>query len=519
MSLFFIKFDFFALQESQTNGASLYAGMQENQMFILVLQKFLFIYNNKEVGHAYNNSKLIMIGEGYKRYLQYTMNYNKRMNIMLFIKESLVLGLLLCLWNVHASEHQKAVIVVGYNNTRVYDVKKIRTYAAEYFGAKTILCKKSPTTADFTAADYVIDTGLEAKQEFADNVIKQCNDLHLTIIAVLPFSDQGTQLGAVIAQTLQLPGANPELVGAGLDKNLFRSFEASSENKPELYKPIVATRINSKEELQDLIAKTPSGLFIKPCQEGNNRGCLSVNSLEDCDYAWAMVEKYKAGGIMVEELISDAQEYSCDAIGSVTWLTLKDTSIYPSGGRGEIQYILPAPESENETARKLAAGRFMAELCGAFGGAYHNEIFVKQNTIMAVEPNLRPAGARIWDSAQMAFADFNPWVTWIRSRVGENIDNVKLTRNYYVGQRFIEAAHAGVIASLPELQTKIYGNSEVVELVWSKNVGDVVVTDITTNADYVGYILVRNKDNAAELNVTLKEITADLAQRISIIKN
>ena len=438
---------------------------------------------------------------------------------MPFIKKSLTLGLVLCIWNICASEYQNAVMVVGYNNTRVYDVKKIRTCAAEYFGAKTILCKKSPTAADFAAADYVIDTGLEAKQELADNVINQCNALHLNIIAVLPFSDQGTQLGAVLAQTLQLPGANPEQVSAGLDKNLFRSLEAKAENKPASYKPIVAIRINSKEELQNLLMKTPSGLFIKPCQEGNNRGCLSVSSLEDCDYAWSMVEKYKAGGIMVEELVSGAQEYSCDAIGSVAWLTLKDTAIYASGARGEIQYIIPAPESENETARKLAVGRFMAELCGAFGGAYHNEIFVKPDSIMAVEPNLRPAGGRIWDAAQMAFADFNPWLTWIKSRAGESIADVHLTRNYYVGMRLIEVTRSGSIASLPDLQTKIYGTSEVVELVWLKKVGDTIITDIHDNADYVGYILVRNKDNAAELSAALKEITADLAHRINVIEN
>ncbi len=414
-------------------------------------------------------------------------------------------------------ENQKAIILVGYNNTRIYDVGKIRAYAAEYFGAKTVLCKQSPSAEDFLVADYVIDTSLDAKQELADQVINQCETLSVKIIAVLPFSDQGTQLGSVLAHTLKLPGANPELVGAGLDKGVFRSRESEASNLPPSYRPLFSTRINSKEELVSLFNTYPDGLFIKPCQEGNNRGCLSVESLQECDSAWSEVEKYKTGGILVEELVLGAQEYSCDAIGDYTWLTLKDTAIYPCGGRGEIQFILPAPESAEMTAKKLAAGRFMADLCGAFGGAYHNEIFVtKQNSIMAVEPNLRPAGMHIWDAAQLAFDNFNPWLFWMHSRIGQPITNFALKRNYYVGLRRIEAPKAGVITNLPDLTTKMHGTSEVIELVWSKKVGDIVVTDIHDNADYLGHIMVRNADNAAELDKALKELTSRLAQAVTI---
>jgi len=406
---------------------------------------------------------------------------------------------------------QKAILVIGYNNTRVNDVKKIAALGKEHLDAVTVLCKKSPMPQDFKAADYVIDTDLYAEQALAETVIQQCRDLDLSIIAVLPFSDQGTQLGAILAKTLNLPGANPEYIRGALDKSYFRQQEQQCAEFPVGYRPIFSTTIHSKHELQIIMRQYPDGVFLKPCQEGNNRGCTAVLGIEDCDRAWNFVEKYKAGGIIAEELILDAQEYSCDSVGHLSWLTLKFTSLGTSGKyRGENGYILPAPDNQNDTDNKLAAGIFMANLCGSNEGAYHNELFYKDGTIMAVEPNLRPAGGRIWDAAAIAFEDFNPWLCWLKSMAGLPVEQTQLKRACYVGVRAIEVMRDGCVIQLPELETKYFGNTEVVELVWIKKIGDHVTQDHRDTTDFLGYIIAKNQ-NAAELEQALLSITCTLA--------
>jgi len=69
------------------------------------------------------------------------------------------------------------VLVLGYNNTRVNDVKKIRTKCKDILGSLTILCKKDPTKEDEEACDATINVGLEASQENLDIIIEKCRDL------------------------------------------------------------------------------------------------------------------------------------------------------------------------------------------------------------------------------------------------------------------------------------------------------------------------------------------------------
>ncbi|MFZ4099912.1 MAG: biotin carboxylase [Chlamydiia bacterium] len=408
---------------------------------------------------------------------------------------------------------QDVVLVIGYNNTRVNDVRKIRGIAKERLNAATVLCKKSPTQEDRLAADFVIDTDLFADEALVDNVLRECGQLMVHPVAILPFSDQGTQLGACLANRLGLPGADPQRVRAGLDKSTFRRMEREAESRPYGYRPLFSTVIHSKEELLDVITARPNGVFMKPCQEGNNRGCTAVHSLEECDGAWAFVEAYKKGGILIEELVLGAQEYSCDCSGSSRWVTEKATSCGVSGKyRGEIQAIIPAPLSPAETQARVAVGRFMADVSGYRVGAYHNEIFYKSEAeVMAVEPNLRPAGGRFWDIAQLAFDNFNPWAEWIETMAGRRSphDEGELVRNFYAGMRYVAASEDGQIAALPSISLP----EQVVELVWTKKVGDRVVADQRDNSDFVGFIIVKDKDYE-RVDAILKTWTQKLSENI-----
>lgn len=69
---------------------------------------------------------------------------------------------------------KNAVLVLGYNNTRINDVRKIQQKANDYLDAKTVLCKKSPTAEDNAAADYVIDVGLDASEINVEKVRNYC---------------------------------------------------------------------------------------------------------------------------------------------------------------------------------------------------------------------------------------------------------------------------------------------------------------------------------------------------------
>ena len=147
------------------------------------------------------------------------------------------------------------------------------------------------------------------------------------------------------------------------------------------------------------------------------------------------------------------------------------------------------------------------------GGAYHNEIFYKDNVVMAVEPNLRPAGGRIWDAACLAFEDFNPWLHWIKAMAGQPIVMEKLTRNYYVGLKFIEVPCDGVVVTLPKLNSSYFETTEIVELVWIKKPGDFVITDHRDNTDFLGYILAKDKD-AQALDKALQLVTQKLSEEV-----
>jgi hypothetical protein len=413
---------------------------------------------------------------------------------------------------------ENAVLVMGYNNTRINDVRKIKALAKEHLKAVTVLCKASPTADDKAAADYVIDTALDLQPDLVDRVLAACKSLNLKIVAVLPFSDQGTQLGALLAEKLHLPGADPCKIKGALDKSDFRAKEHAATMYPIGYNPIAAYKISSAEELLTLLDRYPKGLFLKPCQEGNNRGCTVVIDKNDHIRAYKFVEKYKTGGIIAEELISNAQEYSCDSAGTSSWLTLKFTSLGSSGKyRAELGYVLPAPEDDEATARKLSVGTFMADLCGGLSGsAYHNEIFCSAGgAIRSIEPNLRPAGGRIWDAAAIAFENFNPWLCWIQTMAGIPYGTRELKRVCYVGLKSIEVLHDGTVQALPTLDSRKFGTTEVVEIVWTKKVGDCVRIDHLDNTDFLGYIMAKDQD-AEALHQALYAITKQLSDNTVI---
>jgi hypothetical protein len=411
---------------------------------------------------------------------------------------------------------QDVVLVLGYNNTRINDVKKIRQKALRYLRAQTVLCKKNPNDEDKKAADYVIDVGLEGNEQNVNLVKSTCSKALLNIVALLPFSDPGTQLGAALARDFSLPGPNVGKVCAALDKLTFRQQEQIETVVPNGYKKVSTMRVNDVEQLRNVYEDLAGRIFLKPAREGNSRGCIYITSWEQCLLAWQEVSKYLPGGVIVEELIENGFEFSWDHVAGKSWITEKQTT---SGNyRAEIQQIVPAPLSKDISDLIMSAGRFMAEISGSNGGACHNEIFYLQNSnqVSAVEPNLRPAGMRIWDLAAISYAQFDPWKEWVLWAAGKSVGRSKNLRQVcYSGIRMIRAPKDGRLKDIKSKDLPIDNNAQLIELKWTKKIGDVVTAQVKDNSDFLGYIISR-ADSYKVLSDFLFHICSYLEERIEI---
>ena len=140
---------------------------------------------------------------------------------------------------------KNVILVIGYNNTRIYDVVKIRNLAKANHNAEIVLYKKSPSKEDSTVVDYTIDVDLSQNQENLTKVLDFLTLNKLNVISVLPFSDAGTQLGSLLAQHFNLKGHNPKKIKAALNKHLFRELENKSDITPQNYTKIKSYLINS----------------------------------------------------------------------------------------------------------------------------------------------------------------------------------------------------------------------------------------------------------------------------------
>lgn len=411
---------------------------------------------------------------------------------------------------------KNAVVILGYNNTRINDVKKIKEKARHTLDAQTILCKLNPSFEDKQVVDYVIDVDLAANVKNVEMIIQEIEKMLLKIIAILPFSDPGTQLGALLGTHLKLPTFDPKFIDAALDKYIFRQYESQASEKPLDYYPIHAEKIFSLEQLKKLYQKYHGNLFVKPAKEGNSRGCINLKDEKDLEAVWFQLTRYLEGGLVAEELMFDVHEYSWDHVAGYSWITEKKTT--QNQYRAEIQQIVPAPLSKEISEKIQLAGVFMGKISGYQGGACHNEIFYdpSQDRVMAVEPNLRPAGMRIWDLAQIAFEDFDPWAIWLSWASGKDCSSLPLLKQkYYAGIRMITASNTGVLENLPIVTGLSTEHVDIIEVIWTKKMGDLVAVDPKDNSDFIGYVIARSK-SYEHLFYQLNRITTELSNKIEI---
>jgi hypothetical protein len=386
--------------------------------------------------------------------------------------------------------------VVGYNGSRVHDIPKLRELCKSRYNARLILLVEQIQPFDEQVADHVCSTSLAEKDVAAslELVVGCLNADRWKLIGVLPFSDRGVLLGAALASHFGLPGITPAEARAGLDKQIFRQLEAAASTSPDDYRPVLSVRIESLPELRQRVIELGGKAFIKPACEGASRGCRVIRHPTECDEAWQALKPYREGGIVLEELIQNAREYSWDYVAGSTWITEKTTT--EGAYRAEIQQVVPAPLAADAQARLMAAGRHMAGLVAQDNGAWHNEVFHRANhRTSAVETNMRPGGMHIWDLARQAFVDFNPWERWVRWAVEGQVDSQDPVPRGYCGIRLLRASAGGLLRDVPDIQALARSlGIELVEAVLSKRIGDSVTALVKDNFSFIGHIMLFNED-------------------------
>lgn len=390
------------------------------------------------------------------------------------------------------------VVVVGYNGNRVHDVQKLRGLCKSLYNARLILVVDTLQADDDQVADHVCSTSL-APQDVAGSLAWVVDCLSVDgwkVIGVLPFSDRGVLLGAALAGHYGLPGITPDEARAGLDKQIFRTLEAGASTSPEDYCPVFSTRIQSLGELRQRVIELGGKAFIKPACEGASRGCRVIHHPCECEEAWQALKPYREGGIVVEELIQNAREYSWDYVAGSTWVTEKTTT--EGAYRAEIQQVVPAPLAADVQARLAAAGRHMSALVSLDNGAYHNEVFLRDDDLTsAVETNMRPGGMHIWDLARLAFVDFDPWERWLRWAVEGRVDQRDPVARGYCGIRLLRAPASGLLRQVPDIECLARQlNIELVEALYTRRLSDSVSDLVQDNTSFIGHIVLFNEDYA-----------------------
>ncbi len=411
---------------------------------------------------------------------------------------------------------QNVVALFGYNNTRLYDVQKIKLMIESDFKARLVLIKEGITAEDLAVTPFCFDHKPEDPKigPALATFIKESN---LKLLACLPFSDKGVIGAAFASEYFGLFGDDSESSLAMLDKSLFRKLEAALDLPANEYKKPFFNIAKSEIDLFSIL-KDKGPYFLKPTSEGNSRGCMKIENPEDI-LIWlkdnnSNLEK----GVICEEDLGQNKEYSFDGVAGHYWLTEKFTTTGPY--KAEYQQIVPAPFSDEVTVKTTNILTNVIQLLGSHGGAFHHEFFAcNEGRVASVEPNRRPAGMWIWDLATTAFPKMNPWKLWISKCLNSEkmtfTENRLPKREFYAGVRGVISKTSGIILDIDEDSilrdlSKTFGHGSF-KLSILKNKSEEVKAIPKDNSDFLAFVSLRNKN--------YDTLIRDLAQAEQIILN
>ena len=338
---------------------------------------------------------------------------------------------------------QNVVAIFGYNNSRIYDVNKIKDLVAKQCNAEILLIKESIDRQDLEVTPYCLDHRPE-DPNISENLKSYLKEKSLNLVGCLPFSDKGVVGGAFAAKNLDLFGDDETSSFAMLDKSAFRQLEAAIQIDPTIYKKPFFELAHSASEIYSVL-KTKGSFFIKPKAEGNSRGCMKIET-EDDIARWLLENSACLnGGVICEEILSNENEYSFDGVAGAYWITQKFTT--KGAYRAEYQHIIPAPLSKSVAEKVHSTLTPLLQKLGSRGGAFHHEFFLlNDGRVASVEPNRRPAGMWIWDLAAWAFDGYNPWVRWIDRCTNKPSNSTPLESTCFAGVRGVIANQSGCLS-------------------------------------------------------------------------
>ncbi|XWO13525.1 Carbamoyl-phosphate synthase [Candidatus Hepatincola sp. Pdp] len=406
---------------------------------------------------------------------------------------------------------EKVFIVFGYNNIRLFDVKKIQKIAKEKYAATIMLCREVITEEDKKNLDHTCLVDLTKQdshslEQQANIVIKFLTDNNLQAIGCLPFSDKGVQLGSLVAQKLNLfHDAYGEESFAAIDKFAFRQLEKKAK-LPEWYKKVDCKIAYSKEDVYHF-SKQYNKFFLKPNAEGGSRGCMAIFSKEDLKYWLDNFSNFLKQGAICEEYIDAIFEYSYDRIGNYEWLTEKTTTT--GNFRAEPNHVAPAPLPTEQYNLLLQGGRLVSNIVGSKGGPCHMELFLtKDLKVACVEPNRRPAGVNIFEIGSVLYdMKGSSWEEWLRIASGGSIGKnyAEMCNNCFVLNRFLSSRKDLTIGDInsnylaQEIKNK-YPN-KVLSFLITKHKGDKVFKNIVDNSGFIGMLLVQDNTYESVTNI------------------
>ena len=103
-----------------------------------------------------------------------------------------------------AAVNSDCFVVTGYNNTRIYDIAKLREICRQEYGAKVVLITEQAKPQDHAAADVVLVAPLgEVDTAAAAPIAARLGELGLRPVGILPFSDRG------VPRAPAWPGTSP----------------------------------------------------------------------------------------------------------------------------------------------------------------------------------------------------------------------------------------------------------------------------------------------------------------------
>ena len=311
---------------------------------------------------------------------------------------------------------QEFFLIFDYNLKRVNEVIYIAEKCRESHGLNTLLITtcgkeiKHPLVTNLTIQDIKRHDCLEILINEIQNKGYKCR-------AGVIFSDDGIITGSAILEYFGLKGDSSTLAVRSFDKLAYREAENKSSSTKNVSIPKFVS--NVKELLNDPFNNP---WIVKPRCEGNNRGVIKINKVEDLDEALLINDIYLKDGIFAEECINIREEFSVDGIGGLEFITKKLSlrGKYPL----EIGQVVP-PKISNEIQVGIkAASQFANEITGQYIGAFHNEIMICNDTnkIYVVEPNRRPGGMKIWKLISKSF-NIDLYSCWIKSSFEGRIES------------------------------------------------------------------------------------------------